>query len=164
MKHRIRRITVALFVMFFGLMAGIDVQANDGIEVAGDILVAALPVAAVGMTIGLKDGQGTLQFAESAALAMGTTFALKFAIDKKRPNGENQSFPSGHATISFSSAEFLFKRYGWEYGLPAYALATFISSSRIEADQHYPIDVIGGAAIGIVNSYLFTRPYKGWTI
>jgi len=35
MKHRILRITVALFVMLFVLMAGIDVQANDGIEVAG---------------------------------------------------------------------------------------------------------------------------------
>ena len=102
MKHRILRINIALFVMLFGLMAAIDVQANDGIEVAGDILVVALPADTVGLTIGLKDGQGTLQFAESASLAMGTTFALKFAIDKKRPNGENQSFPSGHATISFT--------------------------------------------------------------
>jgi membrane-associated phospholipid phosphatase len=66
--------------------------------------------------------------------------------------------------MSFSSAEFIYKRYGWEYGLPAYAVAIFITSSRIEADQHYPIDVIGGAAIGIVSSYLFTRPYKGWNI
>ncbi|MDO9099875.1 MAG: phosphatase PAP2 family protein [Caldisericota bacterium] len=77
---------------------------------------------------------------------------------------ESQSFPSGHATMSFSSAEFISKRYGWEYGLPVYAVAIFISSSRIEADQHYPIDVIGGAAIGIVSSYLVTRPYKGWNI
>lgn len=61
MQHRILRINIALFVMLFGLMAGIDdVQANDGIEVAGDILVVALPSAAVGLTIGLKDGQGTL--------------------------------------------------------------------------------------------------------
>jgi membrane-associated phospholipid phosphatase len=95
---------------------------------------------------------------------MGVTYALKFTIDTTRPNGENQSFPSGHATISFTSAEFICKRYGWEYGLPAYALATFVAYSRIEAGQHYPIDVIGGAAIGIVSSYLFTRPYKGWNI
>jgi membrane-associated phospholipid phosphatase len=164
MKHSFLRINIALLAILFGLIAGIDVQAKDGIETAGDILVVALPVAAVGLTIGFKDGQGTLQFGESAALAIGSTLALKFTIDKTRPDGDNQSFPSAHAALSFTSAEFIRKRYGWEYGLPAYALATFISYSRVEADRHYPIDVIAGAAIGIVSSYLFTRPYKGWSI
>jgi len=164
MKHRILRINISLFVALFVLIAGIDVQAYDRIELAGDVLVFALPIAAAGLTVGFKDGQGALEFGESAALAMGVTYALKFTIDTTRPNGENQSFPSGHATISFTSAEFICKRYGWEYGLPAYALATFVAYSRIEAGQHYPIDVIGGAAIGIVSSYLFTRPYKGWNI
>ena len=150
--------------MLFGLMAGIDVQAYDRIEQAGDVLVVALPVAAAGLTLGFKDCQGTLEFGESAALAMGTTYALKFTIDKTRPNGESQSFPSGHAAMSFSSAEFIRKRYGWEYGVPAYAIATFVAYSRVEAGQHYTIDVIGGTAIGILSSYLITRPYKDWNI
>ena len=150
--------------MLFVLIADIDVQAYDRIELAGDVLVVALPVAAAGLTLDFKDGQGTLEFGESAVLAMGMTFALKFAIDKTRPNGGNQSFPSGHATISFSSAEFMCKRYGWEYGFPAYTLATFVAYSRVEAGRHYPIDVLGGTAIGIVGSYLVTRPYKGWNI
>jgi len=164
MKHRILRIKILLFLTLFSLIAGIDVQAYDRIELAGDVLVVALPVAAAGLTLGFKDGQGALELGESAALAMGMTLALKFTIHKTRPNGENQSFPSGHTTIAFTSAEFIRKRYGWEYGLPAYALATFVAYSRIEAGRHYPIDVIGGAAIGIVSSYLFTRPYKGWNI
>jgi membrane-associated phospholipid phosphatase len=168
MNDRILRINISLCVALFGLIAGIDAQADerfdDRIELAGNVLVFALPIAAAGLTLGFKDGQGTLEFSESAALAMGTTFALKFTIDKTRPNGGNQSFPSGHATISFTSAEFMRKRYGWEYGLPAYALATFVAYSRVEAGRHYPIDVIGGAAIGIVSSYLITRPYKGWDI
>jgi membrane-associated phospholipid phosphatase len=164
MKHRLLRISISLFVTLFGLMAGIDVQANDRIELAGNVLVFALPIAAAGLTLGFKDWQGTLEFGESAALAMGTTFALKYTIDKTRPNGNNHSFPSGHATITFSSAEFMRKRYGWEYGLPAYVLATFVAYSRVEAGQHYTMDVVGGAAIGIVSSYLITHPYKGWTI
>ncbi len=164
MKHRILQINLLLFVTLFSLIAGIDVQAYDRIELASDVLVVALPIAATGLTLGFKDGQGALELGESAALAMGMTLALKFTIDKTRPNGENQSFPSGHATIAFTSAEFMRKRYGWKYGLPAYALATFVAYSRIEAGRHYPIDVIGGAAIGIVSSYLFTRPYKGWNI
>lgn len=164
MKCRFLLINIALLVTLYNLMGGTEVQANDRIELAGDILVVALPVAAVGLTISLKDNQGTLEFGKSAVLSMGTTFALKLTIDKTRPNGDNQSFPSAHASLSFASAEFLRKHYGWKYGLPAYALATFISYSRIEAEKHYPIDVISGAAIGIVSSYLFTRPYKGWSI
>lgn len=164
MKHCILRINILLFVTLFGLMAGIDVKAYDRIELAGNVLVAALPIAATGLTLGFEDCPGTLELGESAALAMGATYTLKFAIDKTRPNGENQSFPSGHATLSFASAEFMRKRYGWEYGLPAYALAAFVAYSRVEAGRHYTIDVIGGAAIGIASSYLVTRPYKGWTI
>ena len=36
--------------------------------------------------------------------------------------------------------------------------------SRVEAREHYPHDVIAGAAIGILSSYLFTKPYKGWNL
>ena len=56
------------------------------------------------------------------------------------------------------------KRYGLEYGIPAYGLASFVAYSRVEAGQHHPHDVIAGAAIGIVSSYIFTKAYKGWQL
>ena len=56
------------------------------------------------------------------------------------------------------------KRYGWEYGVPAYALASFVAYSRVEAREHYPHDVIAGAAIGVLSSFIFTRPYHGWSV
>jgi membrane-associated phospholipid phosphatase len=56
------------------------------------------------------------------------------------------------------------KRYGWEYGVPAYALASFVAYSRVESRQHYAHDVIAGAALGIISSYIFTRPYHGWNV
>ena len=58
MKHHILRINTPLFVVLFGLIAGIDVQANDNIELAGDVLMIALPSAAAGLTLGFRDGQG----------------------------------------------------------------------------------------------------------
>ena len=164
MKHRILRINISLFVTLFGLIVGIDVQAYDNIELAGDVLVIALPAAAAGLTLGFRDGQGTLELGKSLALSLGVTYGLKFTIDEKRPNGDNQSFPSAHASISFTSADFIRNRYGWDYGIPAYVVATFVAYSRVESKQHYTHDVIAGAAIGIVSSYLFTRPYKGWNI
>jgi membrane-associated phospholipid phosphatase len=137
-----------------------NVNASDGIEMAGDILQFVLPATAAGMTFIHKDLDGTIQFAESAALTMGVTYGLKYTVDAERPNGGRYSFPSGHTSISFASAEFIRKRYGWEFGIPAYAVASFVGYSRVEADQHYTRDVIAGAAIGILSSFLFTDPYQ----
>ncbi|PYM14240.1 MAG: PAP2 family protein [Verrucomicrobia bacterium] len=133
-------------------------------ELAGDVLQYLLPATAAGLTLGYKDGEGALQFGESAALTLGVTYGLKYSIDEKRPNGRRHSFPSAHSSISFSSAEFMRKRFGWEYGLPSYAAASFVAYSRVEAREHYPRDVIAGASIGIVSSFIFTRRYKGWDI
>ena len=150
--------------MLYCLTAAVVVRAADRIEAAGDVLTIALPVAAASLTLGFKDGQGAVQLGESAVLSLGVTYGLKFTIDAKRPNGGNESFPSTHTSISFTSAEFMRKRYGWAYGIPAYAAATFVAYSRVESDQHYTRDVIAGAVIGIGSSYLFTQPYKGWHI
>ena len=49
-----------------------------------------------------------------------------------------------------------------EYGVPAYAAASFVAYSRVESREHYPRDVVAGAGIGILSSYIFTKPYKGW--
>ena len=56
------------------------------------------------------------------------------------------------------------KRYGLEYGIPAYALASFVAYSRVESGEHHPHDVIAGASIGIVSSWIFTKRYRGWQV
>jgi membrane-associated phospholipid phosphatase len=158
------RIYMLLLVMLYCIAVGVDVQAADSIETAGDVLLVALPAAAAALTLGFRDGQGALELGKSLALTLGVTYGLKFTIDAERPNGGDQSFPSTHASVSFASAEFMRKRYGWEYGVPAYVLATFVAYSRVESEQHYTRDVIIGAAIGIGSSYLFTQPYRGWHV
>jgi membrane-associated phospholipid phosphatase len=159
---RFRIWLVSITVWLVLLQPSNPVKAASGIETAGDVLLYALPTAGAGLTLAYRDGQGALEFGESLALTAGVTYGLKYAVDERRPNGGRYSFPSGHASFSFSSAEFMRKRYGWEYGIPAYALASFVAYSRVESGQHYAHDVIAGASIGIVSSYIFTRPYKGW--
>jgi membrane-associated phospholipid phosphatase len=99
--------------------------AIDNIQQAAGILQFSPLGVAAGMTILRRDSVGAVQLAESVALTEGVTVALKYTIHERRPNGRNNhSFPSGHTSFAFSSAEFLRERYGWEYGIPAYAVAT----------------------------------------
>jgi membrane-associated phospholipid phosphatase len=128
-------------------------------------LQIALPATAAALTLGFKDGDGAWQLGESLAVTLAVTYGLKYTVREKRPDDDRRdSFPSGHTSISFSAAEFLRKRYGWEYGVPAYLLASFVGYSRVESKQHYTHDVLAGAAIGIASSYLFTRTYEGWKV
>ena len=163
-RHRFRERTSVVSMVFFLATIAPVVRASDAIASAGDILQIALPITAAGLTLAYWDGKGALQFGESASVTLGVTYALKYAVNETRPDGGHQSFPSAHTSISFSAAEFTRKRYGWGYGVPAYALASFVAYSRVEAREHYAHDVIAGAAIGIASSYIFTRPYKGWHV
>jgi membrane-associated phospholipid phosphatase len=163
-RHGVReRASVAGMVIILSSTAT-ALKASDAIETAGDILQFALPVTAAGLTLAYWDGKGAIQFGESAGVTVGVTYALKYTVNETRPNGGHQSFPSGHTSISFSAAEFMRKRYGWGYGVPAYMAAAFVAYSRVEANEHYPHDVIAGAAIGIASSFIFTTPYHGWHV
>ena len=164
MKKRCTPLPVAVAIAMAAAAACGRLAAADHVQTAGNVLQFVLPATAASLTLGHRDGQGALQLGESLAVTLGVTYALKYSIDAKRPNGGGQSFPSGHASISFSAAEFMRKRYGWEYGVPAYAAASFVAYSRVESGQHHPQDVVAGAGIGILSSYIFTKPYKGWTV
>jgi membrane-associated phospholipid phosphatase len=135
---------------------------RDGMTTAGDIVTYGLPVAAMSITAYLKDGKGAWQLTKSGFVTMGTSVALKYTVRSRRPNNDPYSFPSGHAAISYVSAEYLRKRYGWQYGVPAYLAATFVGYTRVRAHEHYFKDVAGAAVIGIVSAYIITTPYHGW--
>ena len=145
-----------LLFLFFPTFA----QANNGVEQAGDIIQVLIPTTAYGLTYAVNDKEGRNQFYKSFFTTLGVTYALKFTIDKKRPNGGSLSFPSGHTSAAFSGASFMQKRYGWKYGILAYMAASFVGWSRVETDNHYWEDVLAGAAIGTISSYCFTKPYK----
>jgi membrane-associated phospholipid phosphatase len=151
---------VITFSIFFFLFSTSYANANEEIELAGDILQIVIPSAAYAMTFVQKDQEGRNQFHKSFLTTLGITYGLKLTISKERPNGGDMSFPSGHTSVAFSGASFIEKRYGWKYGLPAYLCASFVGWSRIESDNHYPEDVLAGAVIGILSTYYFAKPFK----
>ncbi len=94
-------------------------------------------------------------------LADATSYALRYAIGRDRPPVRfaephalvhvpaNPSFPSGHAATSFACATLL----AWLTPLPRvplFVLAALIAFSRVYDGVHYPLDMVGGAVLGLL--------------
>ena len=69
----------------------------------------------------------------------------------------DHSFPSGHSSCSFACAWAFFRSMKRKWGIPALVLAGLIALSRLYLGVHYPTDVLGGAAIGILLGALGAR-------
>jgi membrane-associated phospholipid phosphatase len=123
----------------------------------GVMIAAALGVPAV-----QQDWKGDLYAGESIGAAFALSYGLKKAFPEWRPDhSDRQSFPSGHASVSFAAAATLQNRYGWEVGLPAQLLATFVGVARVKARKHHWYDVLAGAAIGESSGFLLTKKRSG---
>ena len=131
------------------------------VEDIGHYMQIGLPITALGISIAKGDNEGSIQLLKSFVVETGLVIGMKRIINRKRPNGKNYSFPSGHTAVSFMSSTYLWKRYGWEYGLPSTLLAAYIGYSRFGTDEpvHYFSDVVAGAIIGIGSSWIFTKKY-----
>ncbi len=144
--------------LVLALSLGTGEARADAVSRVGDVGAILLPVGAAGGAILAKDHRGLGQLAEAYASAMAVVYVLKPLVDRTRPDGGHLSFPSAHAASAFAGAAFLHRRYGWRYGIPAYAVASFVGYSRVESKRHYTSDVVAGAAIGIAANLVFTHP------
>lgn len=102
------------------------------------------------------------------ALNALVTRGLKAAVDRDRPNGGSHSMPSGHASASFATAAVLERHYGPRVAIPAYAMAGFISWTRLRDDAHWLTDIVVGATIGTTIGRTVSHGHrdgtKKWTI
>jgi membrane-associated phospholipid phosphatase len=156
-------LTIFTLLCFF-TRASASETPSDIMKNFGDVLIYMAPSVAFGMTLLEEDNTGVWQFTKSVVVTMGVCTSLKYSVHSRRPNGDPQSFPSGHTAIVVQSAEFMRQRYGWKYGLPVYVVAAYVGYSRIRSDDHHMRDVLAGAVIGFVGTYWFTTPYEGWNI
>lgn len=106
------------------------------------------------------DWEGGFEAGGSMAAAALVSTGLKQAFPETRPDGSNRrSFPSMHTSVAFSAAATLQNRYGWEVGVPAQIVASFVGFSRVQAHKHHWYDVAAGAAIGELSGFLITSKY-----
>ena len=88
--------------------------------------------------------------------------AVKLVVDRGRPGAElvgelelrgvgrlGYGFPSGHATVSAALAVIASAYPPPSWGRLSIALAVIVSFGRVYVGAHLPLDVIGGAALGV---------------
>ena len=141
-----------------------EIKMETAIEKAGDIGQFAPMAASIALILANGDKEGGWQYLKGFGANLGATYILKYAINKDRPDGatDGHAFPSGHTSFAFQGASFVQRRYGWKYGIPAYAVASFVAYSRVEGinERHDWFDVLGGAITGVASTYIFTTPYQ----
>lgn len=82
------------------------------------------------------------------------------AVDLLIPRPEDYSFPSGHTAASFAAVSALFFAGEKKLWKPALLLAVLIAFSRLYLYVHYPTDVLGGIAVGVICGYAGMRLVK----
>lgn len=130
--------------------------------------VLCLAPAATGLVKAIveKDRKGVLQLTLSTATGIAVNYGLNACIKKNRPTMPLQSswsdchaFPSTHSMAAFDGATFLMRRYGWKWGVPAYAVSCYVAWGRVHAGKHDWWDVVGGAVVGAGSALIYTRPF-----
>lgn len=95
--------------------------------------------------------------------------SLKKSLNITRPNGENESFPSGHTSRAFVSSQVLYQEFKNSNKLLAHSGYLFSVPTgflRVTNNQHWVPDVLLGAAIGIAvtNTIYYINPLKNWKL
>jgi membrane-associated phospholipid phosphatase len=88
-------------------------------------------------------------------LSQALTYGFKYAVRRDRPTGECCAFPSGHASVTFATASVLERHFGYRGSWPMFAIAGYVSASRLTENRHFLSDVLFGSALGIAS---------GWTV
>lgn len=106
-------------------------------------------------------------FVTANLISNGTVWGLKKIIDKKRPDGTEESFPSGHTNFAFTNAAIMYHEYINSNQFAAYSGYVFATATgvlRLMNNRHYISDVLAGAGIGILTTDLVYRfqPLNNW--
>jgi hypothetical protein len=150
-----RKMTKKFYVILCSIIFTQQSFARDGMEQIGDYFQVIVPAYALGMGMKESDYAGAKQFLYSFGAASGSVFGLKSVINEDRPDHSNKdSFPSGHTAAAFTGATFIHKRYGIKPAIIPYFMAGFTGYTRIQAKKHYLHDVLAGAAISTLWTWI----------
>jgi undecaprenyl-diphosphatase len=133
----------------------------------GGAMWIAITIALVIMDRGRLRAAGVVAVALALSFVM-TDLVIKPIVARSRPFEASvatrvidrrpltYSFPSGHAASSVAAAITLSQL--WPAGrVVLWSLATLVAMSRIYVGVHYPLDVLGGALLGLACAWVANR-------
>ncbi len=147
--------TVALLLVFansFGLMwwlFGLGAMRGRGLGRRGAWILLTV-------FLGTVDGWVTVELLKFVFRRVRPFLAIPGAPEPLIPPPESFSFPSGDAALAFGAAVALGGVVP-RLRIPAVLLATAVALARVGVGVHYPFDVLGGAAVGVVSGLLAPR-------
>lgn len=132
----------------------------EKLRAVGDILQYAVPWGAL-MAIAFAGLPLAGKWLTVVIATMVITHLMKMLFNHTslgtRPNGGEDSFPSGHTSSAFAGAWVFAAVFGWMWAAVPLALAFLTGLSRVVSKNHHWRDVIAGAAVaGFVTHYVFT--------
>jgi membrane-associated phospholipid phosphatase len=144
----------------FGSQANADNWSNYLLYTSGTIYAATELLAPSGEQSGAwitNKIKGFIVGGAAIGLSEGVVGILQPALNRGRPDGTPQSFPSGHATAAASFSTLAAKNITalqlprsteimYDSGLVLVTAGT--AWARVEANRHYPADILAGMAIG----------------
>src|SRR5579862_3755146 len=137
---KISPLLVAAAAFAYGSAA--EAGSSSFVVTAGQGVAVALPLIAGGISLSKRDGTGIAELGLDTLLTLGTAYGLGRVVREERPDhSDSHSFPSDTEALAAAPAAFLWDRYGWRYGLPAYAAAGFVAYSRVDGRKHHWWDV-----------------------
>lgn len=161
LRHSIARYLAGALLLF---PVPVEAAGNRTITRSGEILRFALPAAAAGISLYKSDYTGLAQLVVAYGATVGIAYGLERVVHERRPDGSDfHSFPSDSAASAQAASAYLWHRYGWQYGLPAFGLAVFTGYSRVQARKHHWYDVAASDAIAFgVNLFVVTRYHQSY--
>lgn len=170
MKIQYQNIALLLIVI---LSSGLWLYSNRTIELYGDIFrLMIIPLIVIWIFQRQYAKLKELIYVSVGILTIA--FVLKFSFSylsshyyeslywilniAKRPiNGEFNGFPSGHTTIAFITAFFVWKYGEKKWSILVGLLAILVGLSRIISTWHTPLQVCAGAILGFAGSMLLLK-------
>jgi hypothetical protein len=137
---------------------------SDYKTTAGNVatgLAISLPVLATGLIISKGDRAGAGEWLTATIMSVGTVYALNTVIHEERPDlRSDHSFPAITTALAASSSTYLWARYGWRYGLPAFAVSSLVSLSLTQAKKAHWYDTLTSSFIATGYGAVITRRFK----
>jgi len=143
---------------------GSESSADDASDFMAEALSGTAIVSALSTPGGSRDGwggpklKGMLVETSAAMVAGAVTSSMKNSINRRRPNDkDDRSFPSAHASSAASFAVLTNRNLDAINMAPrarkvlkysATTVSGLTAWARIESRDHYPSDVLAGAALG----------------